>query len=226
MTLTIKSNYSYVLLIAAFLCCNSLVAQQNYFEDKRGKNVISPSAGSSFINGDYANPKYENYGQLGFKRFINSHVNLNLNYRKFNLDSKSLFDNGFMAFDLNIEYYVFPEKSFSPYVFLGGGMILSNEFKDPNNKIQAGFGLEYLFSRQIGLTLMTNGNYHFINEIDPLIYPDVDEFYLSAGIGLNFYFDSIFNKTRSKQKLAKTTKSEATVINSNPIIPHKNEDKL
>ncbi|MBT8266356.1 MAG: Curli production assembly/transport component CsgG [Bacteroidia bacterium] len=214
MTLTLKKQHWSLLILMAFICFNFSHGQ----ESRRGKNVIVPAAGSAFINGDYANPRYENFGQLGFKRFINSHVNLNLNYRKFNLDSQRLFDFGFQSFDLSIEYYVFPDSPFSPYVFLGSGLILSNDFQSPNNKFQAGFGLEYLVTKQIGLTLMTNGNYHFINAIDQTVYPDVDEFYLSAGIGLNFYFNSIFkSKEKGNLKKSKTSAAADTVISTNPI---------
>jgi len=214
----------YLLSILFILVGTLLTAQENenakfkkakYTSSKnlRGKNVIMPAGGSSFINGDFNNPKYETFGQIGYKRFLDEHFNVNLNFQKFDLESQDFLDNGFLSFNLNVEYYIFPNNPLSPYFYLGSGLMISNDFTDPNNKVQAGIGLEYLFDKQFGISLLANGNYVFNENLNQDIFRDVDELYYGAALGVSFYFGGIKNKRKKV-----VSNNEPTVISSYPII--------
>ena len=195
---------------------NSAIKKSNYNASKylRGKNVIMPAGGSSFINGDLDNPKYETFGQIGYKRFLDIHFNINFNFQKFDLESPDFLDSGFLSFNLNVEYYIFPKKSLSPYFYLGSGLMISTDFTEPNNKFQAGVGLEYLFDKNFGVSLLANGNYVLnVEELSQDIFRDVDELYYGAALGVSFYFGGM---KKSSRKVANN--NNPTVISSYPII--------
>jgi len=214
-----------VYLSCCFLFCNSLIAQQisqsikhensKFRTEIRGKNAVSIAAGTSVLNGDFANPLFEIYAHIGYKRFLGPHVNLNFGYQKFNLAYKDEFNEGFMSFDLNLELYLFPYHSFTPFVFAGGGLNAANYFTRTDSKVQGGGGFELLVTASVGLKLFAEYNYMFTDELDGKISGDANDVYWRGGFGVNFYFGK-----RGKHK--KSKKNEPTVINSNPIIHHKN----
>ena len=78
----------------------------------RGKNAFSLGVGTSVMNGDLANPMFEIYSHIGYKRFLGTAVAINLGYHKFNLAFEDVFNEGFMSFDLNIELYLLPHQEF------------------------------------------------------------------------------------------------------------------
>ena len=79
--------------------------------DKRSKNVFELSGGGTYFDGDYKNPKVELMPvNVGYKRYLNSYLNIGLNYAKFNLANKEKHNYrstyGFMSFDLKAEFNV------------------------------------------------------------------------------------------------------------------------
>jgi hypothetical protein len=214
-----------IYLSCCFLYCNSLTAQQisqsiqhensKFRTEIRGKNAVSIAVGTSVLNGDFTDPLFEIYTHIGYKRFLGPYVNVNFGYQKFNLAYKDEFNEGFMSFDMNLELYLFPHHSFTPFVFVGGGLNASNFFIRKDSKVQGGGGFELLVTRSVGIKLFAEYNYLFTDDIDGKISGDADDAYWRAGFGFNFYFGK-----RGKHKRIK--KDEPTVINSNPIIHSKN----
>ena len=214
-----------IYLSCCFLYCNSLTAQQisqsiqnknsKFRTEIRGENTVSIAVGTSVLNGDFTDPLFEIYTHIGYKRFLGPYVNVNFGYQKFNLAYKDEFNEGFMSFDMNLELYLFPYHSFTPFVFAGGGLNASNFFTRTDSKVQGGGGFELLVTRSVGIKLFAEYNYLFTDDLDGKISGDADDVYWRAGFGLNFYFGK-----RGKHKRIK--KNEPTVINSNPIIHSKN----
>ena len=233
-----KFYYLKCVLLCAFVSINNLsnaqsnqetvigIDQSSTFQTNalRGKNIVMPGGGFSLINGDYQNPVYENFGQIGYKRFLNNSFNVNVNYKKHYLDfdQQEFSDNGFMSFDLNVEYYILPYNKLTPYIYLGSGLVLSNDFDDANNKFQGGLGVEYLVADKIALTLLADGNYILNQDDETIAFQNVDDLYLGAALGIHFYFGKSSNATKRKtSKIAKNLDGK-TIINTNPII---NNDK-
>ncbi|MBU2940274.1 Curli production assembly/transport component CsgG [Lacinutrix sp. C3R15] len=213
-------------LTALFLCfCFTQVSGQNQnvtdkeLKDKsdisltkyRADNVFTSALGVAVINGDYPDPLFEFYGQVGYKRYINPYVNVNFTYNKFNLAHKNIVNNGYMSFDLNVESTLMPYKLFTPFVFAGGGINASNYFLETGLKIQGGFGVEYLVLEDFGVKLFTDYNHTFDDDLDGKVYGKANDIFWRIGFGVNYYF-GIANK---KNKIPAETK---TIINSNPII--------
>ncbi|MEZ4792781.1 MAG: Curli production assembly/transport component CsgG [Gelidibacter sp.] len=192
---------------------NTSQAKKIAFYELRGNNVFDIGAGTSVINGDLANPKFEIYFHAGYKRYIFPHLNINLGYNKFNLAYVGVYNEGFMSFDLNIESTLLPHNKFSPFVFAGGGYNASNYFKQTATKFQGGGGIEYIVAEGFGLKLYTDYNYAMSDELDGLVAGASDDTYFRIGFGINYYFGG------SKKK-AKVLKDQPSIINSNQIISH------
>ena len=189
--------------------------KSRFGSDIRAKNVVSLAAGASVINGDYVDPLFEIYSHVGYKRFLSKHFNINIGYHKFNLAYEDLFNEGYMSFDMNLEFLLMPDRTFSPFVFAGGGLNAANYFERIDSKIQGGVGIEYMVTERIGMKLMADYNYMFVDDIDGLVAGEADDVYWRMAFGLNLYFGNRKNKKRIKD-------NEPTVINSNPIIHHNN----
>ena len=187
---------------------NNKLAFLNY----RGSSAIDMALGTAIINGDYEDPKFEGYFRIGYKQHITSHLNINLTFNKYNLAFKEFYNEGFMSFDLNLEYLLNPHKKISPFIFAGGGYNASNYFESTTTKAQGGLGIETIVADRIGLKLFGEYNFSFSDELDGLVAGAGDDTFFRMGFGVNFYFGG--NKKR--EELKKKTK---TVINSNPIVP-------
>lgn len=175
----------------------------------RAKNVVSAGVGTAVINGDFVDPLFEIYSYIGYKRYLSDHININISYNKFNLAYKDVYNEGFMSFDLNLEYNVLPYNAFTPFVFAGAGYNAANYFDQTATKIQGGIGVEYLMLENLGVKLFTDYNYVYSDELDGLVAGDADDTYFRIAFGLNFYFGNS-NKSR-------IPKGEKTIITSFPI---------
>lgn len=178
-------------------------------KDVRGKNALSLGVGTSVMNGDLLNPMFEIYSHAGYKRFLGSSVAINLGYHKFNLAFEDTFNEGFMSFDLNLEWYVSPYNTFTPFLFAGAGYHAANYFETTETKVQGGLGLEYLMTERIGLKLFADYNYLFVDDVEGLVFGESDDAYWRVAIGINIYFGKFL-----ENKLAKKI---PTVINSNQL---------
>ena len=169
----------------------------SYFNLNRANNVITASVGTAVINGDFPDPIFGFYGQIGYKRFINPFLNVNFTYNKFNLGFKDIANNGFMSFDINVEGLLMPNKPFSPFVFAGVGLNASNYFKQSDIKTQMGFGIEYIVTRRLGLKLFTDYNYVFSDLVDGKEFGSSDDAFWRIGFGINYYFRDAKKKKES-----------------------------
>ena len=213
-----------LIFLGFLLNLNILSAQENIqqeqlgeipktdFYDYRGTNVVDVSIGASVINGDYPDPLFDVYWHFGYKHYVIPFVNIGIGYHKFNLAYKDLFNNGYMSFDMNIEVLPFPHERFSPFIYFGGGIHASNYFDHVASKIQGGLGVEYIVYEGVGLTLYSDYNNVFSDEVDGRLFGDSDDAYWRMAIGINFYFGG----QKKKEKLLKNV---PTVIKTNPITP-------
>jgi curli production assembly/transport component CsgG len=176
----------------------------------RGTHVIDAAFGTSLLLGDYPEASPDIFFRIGYKYHINRNLNINLSFNKYNLTISEDFNQGYMSFDLNLEYLVMPNKAFTPFLFGGYGYNASNYFEETQTKVQFGLGLEYMVMDGLGLKLFGDYNYVLSNEMEGLILPENDESFLRIGLGVNLYLGG--NK-RKEQILNQID----TVINSNLI---------
>ena len=227
-----KKLIKIALIFCALSCSNLILAQdeqeQNNQQDQpdryekfqhskfgkeiRGRNVFTAAIGTVVPNGDFMNPLWEIYFHAGYKRFLSSHINLNLTYHKFNIAYDELFNNGFMSFDLNVEVYLTPYDLFTPYIYGGVGLNAANHFVSKEFKAQGGIGLEYLVSENLGIKLGADFNQVFSDDhLDGREFGISDDVYWRMALGLNWYFGS-------RKQSNKIADDVPTVIESNPIV--------
>ncbi|WP_452223781.1 CsgG/HfaB family protein [Lacinutrix chionoecetis] len=194
---------------------------------RRTDNVLHGSVGAARINGDYINSEFKLNSRLGYKRYLNSHFNLNLNGNLFNLSNENIFNKNFVSIDANVEYTVLPFDKLTPYVYAGGGTNISNDFNNLNPKLQAGIGVEYLVSHRIGITGYAENNFVLSDAVDELVRGSRDDMYLRFGVGLNLYIGNYNTKRdleraklREERKALKQIKREnitKSLIKDKPV---------
>lgn len=180
------------------------------FFELRGTNAIDAAIGTSVINGDFPDPEFEIYFRIGYKRFITNHLNINFTYNKYNLAFRDTYNEGFMSFDLNLEYLFSPYKDFSPFIHAGYGYNAANYFESTTTKAQGALGVEYVAMDGVGIKLFAEYNYTFSDELDGLIAGESDDAFFRIGFGVNLYFGG----NKRKQKLLSQID---TVIQSNLV---------
>lgn len=189
------------------------------FYNYRGSHAIDLAAGSAIANADYPDAEFELYFRVGYKLHITSHLNINFIYNKYNVAFKEVYNEGYMSFDLNLEFLISPYTKFTPYLYAGGGYNANNYFDTTATKAQGGFGFEYIVAEGVGLKLFGEYNYMFTDELEGLIEGESDDTFMRMGLGLNIYFGG----NKKKEELRKKLK---TVINSNPILPYNKTQSL
>lgn len=180
------------------------------FYDYRGTQAVSVSGGTALITGDYANPEFGYYFGLGYKKSLIPHININLDVSKFTLIDKGTFNDNFMSVDINIEILAFPQKRFSPFVSIGGGVHGTNYFETNSGKAQAGLGVEYIIYEGLSFRLFGIYNEVFSNELSGGDQENLNDVYWRIAGGVSFYFGG----QKKKSKLLQTVPS---IIKTNPI---------
>lgn len=184
---------------------------ERFLTERRGKYAITAALGGSLINGDLPNPQPELNAKIGLKRTLNPYLSLDFNYNKFNLENKALLNEGFMSFDLNLEYKILPFDNFTPYLFGGVGMNATNYFLAIDPKVQVGMGLEYLVKDNLGIYLFGEHNLAFSDKIDGVVAGTMDDMFYRFGLGINIYLakpKTIFNQRKELKKIEKAEMKE------------------
>lgn len=178
----------------------------------RPKNVMMIGLGSALLNRDVVTPETEQFIQIQYKRFITPYLNINGNLKKFDINDYRFESEGFLSGDLNIEWYVLPQNKLTPYIYLGAGILTSNDFKDQNYKTQGGLGLDYFVTESLAFTGSIEANYIYDEQKGSQLLQEANQLYFNALLGIHFYFGC--KKTSSSKKIKS---SQSSVINSNPI---------
>lgn len=220
-----KFNTILLSIVTTIVCFNSAFSQNSdkkreksinrryAFFDYRGSHAVDLAAGSAMVEGDYPESEFEVYFRVGYKHHITSHLNINITFNKYNVAIKDIYNEGYMSFDLNLEFLLSPYTKFSPFLYAGGGYNASNYFVSTATKAQGGVGFEFIIIEGVGLKLFGEYNYMLTDEIDGRIEGETDDMLLRAGLGLNIYFGGNKKKEAIRRKMK-------TVINSNLIIPY------
>lgn len=179
----------------------------------RPKSAITIGVGSTLINGDFSNPDFENFLTLQLRRFVIPQIALSGNIKKFDIKNYDFEDQGFLSGDLNIEWCILPKQNFSPYIYAGVGILVSNDFEDQNYKVQGGIALEMLLTKVFSVIGQIEANYIYDEQKGSRLLQEADGLYYNATFGLRYYFgQNGFSK--AKKRVSRNDKSE---IDSNTI---------
>lgn len=160
----------------------------------RTTNTIRTNVGIEFasgitqIDGDFSNPVTRPFGKIATKFYLNPYFNISTSVQLYGLSNKNKFDDTYASFDLNSEFFLLPKDKITPYFYAGIGAAASNYLKTPHFKTQFGGGLEFLFTKKMGIRVFGEQNITFTDKIDYTVAGKLNDNYWRAGLGLIYYF--------------------------------------
>jgi len=170
-------------------------------KENRGKLVLGISAESNRFLGDYTTGELRSKTSLTIGAALNSKIYFDSEsgYRGLMVPKKV--DDYSMFSDLSVRYVFLPYDKFSPYLSVGGGFDynsdgvgLSTEKFLP--KIKGSLGLEYMFRKNLGLSVSSGWNYYLSDRFDGARNGRYNDASWGISVGMKLYFFKL------KQKVA------------------------
>lgn len=159
------------------------------------KNAFIFGISTPLLNGDLGNKKYGIGGYLGYSRALRRNLDLNLNFGDLMMKSGNSYEEEFMYAQLDLEFDLLPQDSFSPFIYGGGGAIFA--IRTPENpddeklltpKLQLGAGLNLRASKALDVRIFGESNFTFSDELDGVISGKRKDYYYNFGLGLKLKF--------------------------------------
>lgn len=174
---------------------------------RRHKFGLGFNAGSWLYMGDYSHTEMEAMGGVSLLYDTQSSFQLGLNFARGDLATTSNFQKTFNSLDVSAKYRLLPYKDWTPYVEGGLGLFSEQEKSmytiDLSNSIYPqvlyGAGVEFLFNDRIGLSFSIINHYIFDDEVDGKKIGNYNDYFWEGKIGLNFYFDKIWDRNKKKK---------------------------
>ena len=187
-------------------------AQTDYFglnsseQFRSGLNISTNAILGSHI-GSYPNRKTMGGGALQLEYFINPSISLAANGQFSKLAAKNVFSEHYFGFDLQVRKYFTGRHPLSPYVGIGGGGIIYEKSHlrfEPPGWIHRGLyptanaqaGLDYRFSKNIGLQIGFDYRYMLKDGIDGVTKGTIHDQQWNVTAGIKFkpaIFRNLFN---------------------------------
>ncbi|MFN4145638.1 MAG: CsgG/HfaB family protein [Runella sp.] len=174
----------------------------------RPRFSIQPYGGLWRYSGDYANPlTKENFG-LAANYFFHPAWGAQLNIGIGTLASQRYFYRNVTVIDANVIYRPLPFERLSPSFFAGLGMLATRgtspwDLRDtPLYKWNVGWGLEYAFTRKVGLNVTLSHNQMMNDLLDGVQFGNFNDFYWKGTLGVSIYFgksSKIVKKIQTKK---------------------------
>lgn len=157
-------------------------------KNRRGANAVFLKPYVNYFDGDYKNSDWYYGGQLGYKQyFLQSRFGAEISTGMVTLGNTPAFKENFFIADANLEYNILPYDDLSPFIYLGGGAISTQEFKDFTYKFQYGVGAEYIPLDRIGFRIFAEKNQLLSDDLDTKVHGNRDDAYWNFGVGVNFF---------------------------------------
>lgn len=171
------------------------------------KNDTERSRFSIMAHGDvlrYTGDYGPSANELGFGAAVNFGIsrnwNLQLNVSSAKLAAKNYFIRDVTISELNLQYKTLPLQRISPFFQIGGGVTSARnnslfEFKGKKDRmINGGLGIEYAFTKRLGLNIAGQYNYFIKDDFDSSISGTVNDSFWKGSIGLSIYLGGKFKK--------------------------------
>ncbi|MET3026826.1 CsgG/HfaB family protein [Flavobacterium sp. UW10123] len=166
--------------------------------ERRARFGLEIAGGATYMQGDFKSPKLEPMGRGAAKFFFTPGFNISASGNVFKLGNKGKDDVGYATLDMNLEFLILPQDTFTPYVFGGTGVGFNADFKNVHSKVQFGAGVEYLVTNYLGVKLYGEYNVNFTDNLDYTISGVRDDYYWRFGLGLTYYFPKSYKYNKKK----------------------------
>ena len=182
---------------------NTKLHNREFIDRKHKNSFFYLLAGTTLIDGDFANRKLGLYGEFAYKHHFNSALALNLNANMFTLNSSNNSKNVWFGTKVNFEYKLLPNDKISPFLTAGTGIIsLLEEPEIDANSLETkllsqgdiffivnyGLGFEYDISERVSIILNAQHNISFTDDLDNLQNGKRNDYYYTFGLGINYRF--------------------------------------
>lgn len=167
-------------------------------ENTRGWLGIGVDFGTAQYNGDLSSGVFRPFYGINFDFYWHPNASVNLILGRGELSTESQHESTIDYAELNLKYLFFPDRKFSPYGFLGGGVnylekldLVSGEpsiYKEEFfGKTQVGLGFEYMFWKKLAFNLSASYTYIWSDKIDGTVAGKYDDYYFGGNVGLKYY---------------------------------------
>jgi curli production assembly/transport component CsgG len=161
-------------------------------KSNRGRLMLGAKIGTNTLWGDSVSSELRPKASLVLGLELNDHLYLDLEggYRGLMIQRKA--DTYAYFCDLSLRYIFLPYDKFTPYVCIGGGY----EYQSPAiglsgkkflPKANGVFGLEYMLSGNLGLSVSSVWNYYLSDRIDALSNGRYNDFSWGITLGIKAY---------------------------------------
>ncbi|UOU98501.1 hypothetical protein MUU74_00700 [Chryseobacterium daecheongense] len=157
-------------------------------ETSRSRFSVFGNLETGKVKNDYVNSKTFMGGKIGLKYFLNPYFNAEANTNVFTMENTNIIKKTFYATEVNLEFLLFPRYKFTPYVYGGAGVLMSD--MRPRYKAQLGGGIEYLIAENIGLRASSQYDIGFKDDWEGIVNGRRKDQVVRFAIGLNFYIGS------------------------------------
>jgi len=184
---------------------------------RRHKFGLGFNAGSWLYMGDYNHSEMEVMGGVSLFYDTQSFVQLGIGLSRGDLATTEHFQKTYNSFDFTAKYRLLPYKDWTPYLEGGLGLFSEQDKSaytiDLSNSIHTqamyGVGVEFLLNDRFGLNFSVLNHYIFNDEIDGLKQGHYNDYFWEGKIGLNFYFDKIWDQSKKKKNRKEKVRKKA-----------------
>ncbi|WP_430612929.1 CsgG/HfaB family protein [Flavobacterium sp. JP2137] len=163
--------------------------------NRNALNEVDFAGGVAVLDGDLGKKKPGYSFRLGYTRWLNKSLGLNLNANPMQFVSGSSYRNQLYAIDLNVKYNLLPDDVLSPQLYGGFGyvgdyfMFHDKEVRDESSfKMQYGMSLNYNLSDSMALFVYGEHHLSFDDTLDGIKSGKRKDYYYNLGFGLKYYF--------------------------------------
>ncbi len=177
---------------------NSDVLGKTNYTNLRGKFTLGANIGTNMYSGDYSTSYVRSKYSFLLGAELSPHffMDAELGFRGLMIDK--VVDDHSLFGDLSLRYLFLANNKFTPFISLGAGVDIYNvgaSQRDFFPKANGAFGLEYMISKSLGLSLSSGINYYLYDDLDGEIRGNYNDLTWGVSLGLKFYFS---NKMKQK----------------------------
>lgn len=154
---------------------------------------IHPYAGSIRYKGDYTNEETRTTYGIAVDMYITPVIGIQVNAATGTLASQDAFSVNLTSLEANVVLRLLPNQRFTPLVYAGVGSVSRSSsmpfplYGAKYGQVQAGLGLQYSFSRIVGLRTSISYSQPFTDGLDGQVLGNYRDYYTRATIGLVFH---------------------------------------
>ncbi len=160
--------------------------------DSRAGTGLGLSVGAQQYSGDYQNPQTRPMGSLRVRTALGDRWGLGLDLGAGRVAARDAFDDLTLSAEAQLEYYVLPNSTVTPYLQLGGGAMTQSIRElslqdDVMPHLSAGAGLEVMASPRLGVRAGLHTRYVLDDRLDGAAIGRVPDSVWGLKLGLTYY---------------------------------------